>query len=250
MLLYIILFLAGVAAGFMNTLAGGGSTLTLPVLILLGLPSPVANATNRVAILLQNAIATARFHKYKELEVKPVIHITIAAIIGAIIGSLFAVEISSGIYDKVLGVVLILILVLIFKPKKKALAERKSIPKWLEVIMFFCVGLYGGFIQTGVGFIFLATLNLVEDFNFIRANAVKVFIIMCYTFFAVIVFAISDKIMWHYGLLLAAGNMIGAFIGVQAAVKKGVCFVKIVITIAVLVACLKLFGIFKLLGIQ
>jgi len=189
MLLYIILFLAGVAAGFMNTLAGGGSTLTLPILILLGLPSPIANATNRVAILFQNIVGTARFAKYKELEVKPVIHITIAAIIGAIIGSLFAVDISTKVFDKLLGVMLILILVLIFKPKRKANTARRSLPKWLEVLIFFCVGLYGGFIQVGVGFILLATLNLVEDFNLIRANAVKVFIVMCYTFFAVIVFA-------------------------------------------------------------
>ena len=138
---------------------------------------------------------------------------------------------------------------LIFKPKKKASAKRKSIPKWFEVIIFFCVGLYGGFIQAGVGFIFLATLNLIENFNLIKANAVKVFIVMCYTFFALIVFAILDKIMWHYGLLLATGNMLGAFIGVRAAVKRGTGFVKIVISIAVLVACLKLFGIFKLLGI-
>jgi len=249
MLLYIILFFAGVAAGFMNTLAGGGSTLTLPVLILLGLPSPVANATNRVAILFQNAIASARFHKYRELKVRPVIHITLAAIAGAIIGSLFAVDISTKVFDKLLGVMLILILVLIFKPKRKASAERKNLPKWLEVLIFFCVGLYGGFIQVGVGFILLATLNLVEDFNLIRANAVKVFIVMCYTFFAVIVFAASDKIIWHYGLLLAAGNMIGAFIGVRTAMKKGAGFVKIVIAIAVIIACLKLFGILKLLGI-
>ncbi|MDP8315583.1 MAG: sulfite exporter TauE/SafE family protein [Candidatus Celaenobacter antarcticus] len=248
MLLYIILFLAGVAAGFMNTLAGGGSTLTLPILILLGLPSPIANATNRVAILFQNIVGTARFAKYKELEVKPVIHITIAAIIGAIIGSLFAVDISTKVFDKLLGMMLILILVLIFKPKRKANTARRSLPKWLEVLIFFCVGLYGGFIQVGVGFILLATLNLVEDFNLIRANAVKVFIVMCYTFFAVIVFAASDKIIWHYGLLLAAGNILGAFIGVHAAVKKGAGFVKIVITIAVIVACMKLFGIFKFIG--
>ena len=249
MLLYIILFLAGVTAGFMNTLAGGGSTLTLPVLILLGLPSPIANATNRVAILFQNVVGSVRFAKYKELDVKPVVHITIAAIVGAIIGSLFAVKLNSQVFDKVLGVVLILMLVLIFRPKKKVAAERKSIPKWLEIFIFFCVGLYGGFIQAGVGFIFLATLNLVENFNLVRANAVKVFIVMCYTFFAVIVFAVSGKIIWGYGLLLAAGNMIGAFIGVRAAVKKGAGFVKIVITVAVIIACLKLFGIFTLLGI-
>ncbi|HEX37710.1 MAG TPA: sulfite exporter TauE/SafE family protein [Candidatus Cloacimonetes bacterium] len=247
MLLYIILFLAGVAAGFMNTLAGGGSTLTLPVLILLGLPSTIANATNRVAILFQNIMGTTRFHKYRELEIKPVIHITVAAIIGAIVGSFIAVEIRPKVFDKVLGVVLIFVLIMIFRPKKETQAEHKNIPAWLEIIIFLGVGFYGGFVQIGVGLLFLATLNLVKDFNLVRANAVKVFIVMCYTFFAVLVFAFSGKIIWHYGLLLAAGNMLGAFIGVHVAVKKGAGIVKIVITIAVLIACMKLFGVFSLL---
>lgn len=233
----------------MNTLAGGGSTLTLPVLILLGLPSPVANATNRVAILLQNVMGTTRFHTYNELKIKPVIHITIAAIVGAIIGSFIAVEISPQVFDKVLGAVLIFVLIMIFRPKKKAGIEHKKIPVWLEIIIFFGVGFYGGFVQAGVGLLFLATLNLVEDFNLVRANAVKVFIVMCYTFFAVLVFAFSGKIIWQYGLLLAAGNMLGALIGVHAAVKKGAGFVKIVIAIAVVIACLKLFGVLKLLGL-
>ncbi len=249
MFIYIILFIAGIAAGFMNTLAGGGSTLTLPILLLIGLPSLVANATNRVAILFQNLMGTARFHKYEELEIKPVLHITFAAIIGAIVGSFIAVEISPKIFDKVLGAVLIFVLIMIFRPKKKIQAEFKKIPKWLEIIIFFGVGFYGGFVQAGVGLLFLATLNLVEDFNLVRANAVKVFIIMCYTFFAVIVFAFSGKIIWLYGLILAAGNMIGAFIGVHAAVKKGTGFVKVVIAIAVVIACMKLFGVMRILGL-
>ncbi|MCF7794092.1 MAG: sulfite exporter TauE/SafE family protein [Candidatus Cloacimonetes bacterium] len=248
MFLIVLLILAGVAAGFINTLAGGGSTLVLPILILIGLPSPVANATNRVAILLQNITGTARFHKHGKLDVKPVIHITIAASLGAIVGSFFAVKLNSAVFDKILGVVFIFILIMVIKPKQKR-SYAKTLPKWLEFVIFLAVGFYGGFIQVGIGFILLGTLNLIENFSLVRANAVKVFIVMCYTIFAVIVFAISDKIIWLYGLILAIGNIIGAWIGVHAAVKRGDKIVKIVLATAICIACLKLFGVFTLIGL-
>ena len=247
MLIFLLIFAAGTASGFINTLAGGGSILTLPVLILAGLPSPVANATNRVAILMQNITATNRFHKHGKLHVKPVIHITVAAVIGAIIGSFFAIKIDSAMFDKILGIVFIFILVMMLRPKNKK--ERKSLPKWLEFLIFIAVGFYGGFIQAGVGFIFLATLNLIEKYDLVRANAVKTFIVMCYTLFAVIIFAFSGKILWIYGLVLACGNSLGAYLGVKAAVRKGEKIVKIVLFIAITIACLKLFGILKLIGL-
>lgn len=249
MILLIILFFVGIIAGFINTLAGGGSALVLPVLILAGIPSPIANATNRVAVLLQNITGVSRFHKHGILEIGSIIHITIAAIIGAIAGSISAINISSEYYDKILAFVFIIILILMLKPHKKRSSLTQKLPKWLEFIIFLIVGFYGGLIQVGVGFIFLATLNLVEEFNLIKANAVKVFIIMCYTIFVVIVFAFSGKVIWKYGLVLAAGNSLGAFIGVKAAITRGEKFVKIVLTIAILIACLKLFGILKLIGL-
>jgi len=135
------------------------------------------------------------------------------------------------------------------KPHKKRSSLTKKLPRWLEFIIFLIVGFYGGLIQVGVGFIFLATLNLVEEFDLIKANAAKVFIVMSYTIFVVIIFAFSGKVIWKYGLVLAAGNSVGAFIGVKAAITRGEKFVKIVLTVAVIIACLKLFGVFKLFGI-
>ncbi len=249
MILLIVLFLVGIIAGFINTLAGGGSILVLPVLILAGIPSPIANATNRVAILFQNATGSYRFHKHKILEIGSITHITIAAIIGAIAGSIFAINISSVYYDKILAVVFIIILILMLKPHKKRSSLTNKLPKWLKFIIFMIIGFYGGLIQVGVGFIFLATLNLVEEFDLIKANAVKVFIIMSYTVFVVIIFAYSGKVIWKYGLILAAGNSLGAFIGVKTAITKGEKFVKIILAIAIIIACLKLFGVFKLFGI-
>lgn len=247
MLIFLLIFITGIAAGFINTLAGGGSTLVLPVLILAGMPSPIANATNRVAILMQNITATNRFHKHGKLQVKPVIHITIAAVIGAIIGSFFAIKVDSALFDKILGIVFIFILLMMLRPKTKK--QSKNLPSWLEFVIFLGVGFYGGFIQAGVGFIFLATLNLIEKYDLVQANAVKVFIVMCYTLFAVIIFAFSGKILWVHGLVLACGNSLGAFLGVKAAVKKGEKAVKIVLAVAIIIACLKLFGILKLIGL-
>ncbi len=246
-MIFFLIFAVGIIAGFINTLAGGGSILVLPVLILAGLPSPVANATNRIAILFQNTTATKNFHKHNVLSIKPIIHITIAAIIGAVAGSFFAVKIDSAIFDKVLGIVLIFILFMMLIPKQKK--KIRSLPKWAKFIVFLAVGFYGGFIQAGVGFIFLVTLNLVEDYDLISANAIKVFIILCYTIFSVIIFTISGKILWIHGLVLACGNSIGAYIGVKAAITGGEKIVKIVLTLAIVIACLKLFGVFKLIGI-
>ena len=244
-MIYLLLFLAGIVAGFINSLAGGGSILTLPVLILAGLPSPIANATNRIGILFQTAMAASRFKKHKKLVVKPYIHIIIASIIGAIIGSLFVVNISSNIFDKLLGITFIFILVMILIPRSKMKAVHKT-PKWVEILIFLCVGLYGGFIQAGIGFILLLTLNFVEDFNLIKANAIKVFIVFCYTIFAIIVFQFAGKIIWSYGLVLAGGNIIGAYIGVKSAIKGGEKLIKIVLSIAIILASLKLFGVFEL----
>jgi len=162
---YMILFLAGIAAGFINTLAGGGSALSLPILILLGVPSIQANATNRIAILFQNITGSMRFHKYGKLQPKPFMHIVFAVITGAIIGSLFAVKMRSALFDKILGFVLILIVLMMFKPHKKSNRFTKKLPKYLEFLIFLVVGFYGGFIQVGIGFIFLVTLSLVEELD-------------------------------------------------------------------------------------
>ncbi|MEA3499524.1 MAG: sulfite exporter TauE/SafE family protein [Candidatus Marinimicrobia bacterium] len=244
-MIYLLLFIVGIVAGFINSLAGGGSTLTLPVLILAGLPSPIANATNRVGILFQTGMATSRFKKHKQLEVKPYIHITVAAIIGAIIGSLFVVNISSQIFDKLLGIVLIFIMIMILIPRSK-MNNTHTIPKWVEILIFLGVGFYGGFVQAGIGFIFLITLNFVEKFSLLKANAIKVFIIFCYTVFTIIIFQFSGKIVWSYGLLLATGNMIGAYIGVKSAIEGGEKLIKIVISTAIILASMKLFGVFAL----
>ncbi|MDY6915697.1 MAG: sulfite exporter TauE/SafE family protein, partial [Candidatus Cloacimonadota bacterium] len=145
---------------------------------------------------------------------------------------------------KILAVVFLIILPVIFLPKPQI--ENRRLPKWLECLIFFFIGIYGGMIQVGVGFILLASLNLVENFNLIKANAAKVFIIFCYTVIAVGLFAFSSKIIWVYGIILALGNATGGYLGVLIAVKGGEKIIKIILTLAILTTFLKLVGIIQL----
>lgn len=252
MIVYLILFTAGVGAGFINTLAGGGSTLTLTALIFFGLDSGVANATNRIGILIQNAAGVYNFNKHLDLkkEVLAKIHIFIMAICGGIIGSFFAAEIESHIFDKIIVGVFIFLLVLMILPKSNRNNNKKKIPFWIESLIFLIVGLYGGFIQVGIGFILLASLNLIESYDLVKANAIKLVIVLFYTIPVVVVFAFKSEIVWQYGLMLGSGTILGSYIGVKAAIKKGAKVVKIVLILAMLLAIFKLIGGFQFLSSQ
>jgi len=238
-----LLFVAGLFSGFINTLAGGGSALVMPLLIFAGLESPVANATNRIALLFQNISGVYSFNKHEKYKLRPLGHVLIATIIGGIAGSLLAVKINSEFFDKVIAVSLAFVVVMMLKPQKKSLYESNKLPAWIEFIIFLLIGFYGGFIQIGVGFILLASLNLLERMELIKANAVKVLIVLAYTIFSVAIFAISGMIVWKYALILSAGNMIGSYIGVRTAVSKGEKFIKIVIVIALIISVIKLLKI-------
>lgn len=242
---YVILIISGIGAGFINTLSGGGSALSLPVLVLMGLPAPVANATNRVAILLQNLVGTSAFYREGELKIKPIFHILIPAVCGGIVGSFTAVNLNSEVFETVLGIVFLFMIVQLFLPKKIKKEERKT-PRWLESLLFLFVGFYGGAIQVGVGLLFLIILNRFSNINLVKSNAIKVSIVLGYTIPVVVIFAVNNLIIWKYGLILAAGNMTGAYLGVKTAVKGGEKIIKGILLFAMIFASLKLFGILNI----
>jgi len=160
---YVLLIGVGFAVGFINTLAGGGSLLSLPVLIFLGLPPSVANGTNRVAIVIQTAIAIAGF-KSKGVSTAPFnIYLGISALLGAIIGAQIAVDIKGETFNRILAIIMVVVvLIIIFKPKMKLenLEERLTGKYlWLGIIAFFFFGIYGGFINAGLGFIIILFLH-------------------------------------------------------------------------------------------
>jgi len=245
------LVLLGIFVGFVNTLSGSGSLLTLPFLISLGLPANVANGTNRIAILLQNVVGVASFKKQKVFEFKEAVWLTIPAIIGAVVGASVAVKISDALMEKIIaGILVFMFLLLIFKPNiwlKEQAKDLKTKPTFVQFIVLFFIGIYGGFIQAGVGLFLLAGLVLGAGFDLVKANAVKGFIILLYTVFALSIFIYNDSVDYKIGLILAGGNMLGAFIASRFAVDWGPKFVRYVLLVVLFLASLKLFGVFDYL---
>jgi len=238
----------GLVAGFINTTAGGGSTLALPMLIFLGLPANVANGTNRVAILLQNVIGVRTFHQKKVLDFRADYRLAIPAILGSLVGAFIAVEINPDVLKKIIaGLMVLMLLIVVLKPEvwiNEHVGEVAPKPTALQYFIFFVIGIYGGFIQMGVGFLLLAGLVLGCGHNLVKANAVKVFIVLIYTIFSIGIFMYHDQVNWIAGLILAAGNMCGAWLGVHFAVKGGARYVRYVLILALIVVILNLFGVF------
>ncbi|MGC9373870.1 MAG: sulfite exporter TauE/SafE family protein [Bacteroidales bacterium] len=247
-LLPYISILVGFLAGFINVFAGGGSLLTLPLLIFMGLPANVANGTNRIALLMQNIVATGSFKQQKVLRFKQAIFLVIPASVGSIIGAVIAVNVASDVLEKIIGIMLILMFFFIlFKPEKwlKTPEEQLMVkPTIIQFIIFFAIGLYGGFIQAGIGFFLIAALVLTVGVDLVRANALKLFIVLIYNALAFIVFVINHQVDYKIGLILGIGNMLGAFVATRVAVKRGPQFARYVLLIALVISSLKLLGAF------
>jgi len=238
---------AGFAAGFINTLAGSGSLITLPLLIFAGLPANVANGTNRVAVLLQTAVAVKRFRESGTLDLKRGLHLTAPAILGAVLGAQIAVNINEQAMKTVIGVLMVVMLaVVLIRPKRWLVGRPEMLvkrPGWLQLVIFFLIGIYGGFIQAGVGIFLLAGLVLGAGYELVRANAVKNLVVMVFTLFALIVFVVNDQVEWLPGMVLAVGNMLGAWVAARMAVEKGAKFVRWILIGVIVVSATVLLGL-------
>jgi uncharacterized membrane protein YfcA len=240
-----ILILTGVAAGFINVMAGGGSLLTMPVMkLLLGLDGPAVNGSNRVAIGAGAVTAVLRFFKQGYADFKLSLSLAACALPGALAGALAGTRLRGLWFNRTLALVMIAVLVLMSLKKKNAHAAA-SRPctrgrMLLGHLLMVGVGFYGGFIQAGVGFLLMAVLHRVMGLDLVRVNMHKVFIVMVYTALAIGIFAWHGNVLWLPGLCLACGNSAGAWIGTHYAVKKGEKLIRCVFQLAVVGLALKL----------
>ncbi len=245
--MYLAVIGVGLLAGFINTLAGSGSLITLPFLMFLGLPANVANGTNRIAILLQNVVSVGGFRQQKILSYREGLLFALPAVAGAMVGARIAVHLDEEVMRKTIGVLLvIMIFIILYKPNRWL--KGKDIPlsrrrKVFLVFLFFLIGIYGGFIQAGVGFFLLAGLVIGAGANLVKANALKVFIILLYTPLALAFFMYYHQVNYVLGLVLAVGNMTGAWLGTRVAVSWGPRFVRIILLLALFISAAKLTGL-------
>jgi hypothetical protein len=240
----LLLFAAGLVAGTLNVIAGGGSLLTLPIMIFLGLPATVANGTNRVAILIQNVGAASSFQRRRLISGRWLKLAVPPALVGAVLGTLFAVRIGDMAFQRVLAIVLIGVTAYTLWRRTPEAGEGSAAPPTggravLFAGLFFLVGVYGGFIQAGVGFVILAVTSA-GGLDLVRGNAVKVTLVLAFTPLALGLFAWSGKVDWTMGLALAAGNLLGGLAGVHLQVLKGHGWVRGVVTVTMIVFALRL----------
>lgn len=220
----LLLVITGVIAGIINTLAGGGSNLTLPALMVMGMPPEVANATNRVAVVLQCLVSMAGFKRYNRLPVDDIGPILVPTLLGGLLGAAAAAY-APGVVLKplLLGSMLLMTLIILVKPSvvlppsgtvAYKVKQRPSSWWWLGL-----AGFYGGFVQAGVGFILLTALAGSLRYDLVRANALKVVCALAFTSVALAVFIYQGHVLWGPGLILASGTMVGAHLAVKFAIS-------------------------------
>jgi len=238
------LVIIGFLAGVINTLAGGGSLFTLPVLIFLGLPPHIANGTNRVALVVQS-LSGALGYKSKGISSFPfTIYLGISASIGAFLGAQIAIDLDGSIFNKVLAIIMIIVGVLILFKQQKIdlnLPERLT-GKYLfwSILGFFIIGIYGGFINAGIGIVIMLFLNRFNQMSLIKTNATKVAVVFIYSSIALFIFAYNDAVNWKMGFLMALGTSLGAWITSRWSVKKGDRIIRYAMLFTILIMAIKL----------
>ena len=238
----LLVFGAGLLAGFLNVMAGGGSLITLPLLIFMGLPVAVANGTNRVAILVQNIVAVGSFRRQGYADLRTGLAFGAATIPGAIAGAFVAVHVGEATFRAILAGVLALTVIGLLLPKKRKGVSGDP-PKRAQILAFlgfFGIGFYGGFIQAGVGFLLMLVLHQLLRIDLVRTNMHKVLIVLIFSLPALAIFIGTGNVSWMMAGSLAAGNASGAIVATRVSVKGGERPIKIVLGIALLMMAARL----------
>jgi uncharacterized membrane protein YfcA len=240
--IYPLLVVGGFAGGLINAFAGGGSFITFPLLLLAGLPPQVANATNRIAIVLQCIAGAITYHRHGVRPWRDVPPLLPASIAGAIVGSLLASRLDPGAFRTISAVLLVGIMVTIFIDTRRWTRERSEAGRlslvWQPVVVLMAV--YGGFLQIGMGSIILALFVLGGGYDVVRANALKFGLVWIYQAVALGIFAGAGQVDWAVGATLAAGNIAGGIVGAHAVVKRGTRWVRYLVLVSALLAVAKL----------
>ena len=244
----LILFIVGLVAGFINVMAGGGSMLTVPAMIMMGMPGPVANGTNRIAILFQNFVAVITFFRKGFADFKQSLKLLLCAIPGTVCGALVGTELAGTWFNRTLAIIMCVALALTwFKRQKNEGDQVAKNTKPLSLKRKACgyllmvgIGFYGGFIQIGVSLILMPLLNRVFEMDLVRVNMHKVFVICGYSIVALMIFAWRVDIQWGMGVALAAGTGAGGFLGASLSIRHGEKWIRTLLQVVLVVFVIKL----------
>lgn len=240
----LLIFVLGIMSGFLNVMAGGGSLLTVPVMVFMGIPGPVANGTNRIGILTQNIAAVITFFRKGFSDFKLSLSLSVMTIPGSIAGAYLGSQLEGIWFNRILAIIMLGVMVIMAVDRGNSnvvTGQPVSRGRMLAGhLLMIGVGFYGGFIQVGVGFLVMPVLNRVLGIDMVRVNMHKVFIASVYTIVALIVFATQIQILWVLGTFLGLGNAIGGWLGTHLTISKGEKFIRLVLNLVLVVFVIKL----------
>lgn len=243
--LYIAAIVAGFAAGVINTLAGNGSSITLPLLIFMGLPATVANGTNRIGVLMQTLASTFAYHRRRAMPWSASVLLVGPTALGGLLGARIAVDLNEEQMRLAIGGMLVLTFFLILLRPERWLRGRAGgalRPQWYHLVLFFAVGLYGGFIQAGVGIFLLVALVLGLGHDLVRSNAIKSFLVLALNILAFIVFVRNGQVDWVLGTIVAVGQLVGGWAAAHIATQTWAqVWVYRLLLVVVLVSAVQMF---------
>ena len=236
----VLLLAVGLVSGFINTLAGGGSMLTLPALMMTGLPADLANGTNRVAVLAQSITGAKGFDQAGKLDRGALVGIIVPTVLGAGLGAAMASVLPNTWLNPILLTVMAIVALSLLVPSGTKPIESDKLPAggviaWLAL---FGAGLYGGFIQAGVGFILVAIVSGVLHYDLLRSNALKLVCTSIFSGVALIIFALQGQVLWLTGIVLALGSVMGALASVRFAINVDESVLRSILVIMVLTSCI------------
>lgn len=234
---------AGLVAGVVNTLAGGGSLLTVPLLVLLGLPGPVANGTNRVGVLLGSAVATWRLAALGLSGVRDAAPLLVPSALGALLGAYGVVQLPAELFNRAFGLLMLVLVVPTLRGVRLETAPRAALPPFARTLACFGVGLYGGAFQAGVGVLLLSVLTL-AGIDVVRSTHIKTALNTCFTLVALPIFWFAGQIRWPEAIALGLGFVAGGALGARFAVRGGARLIRPVLACAVIALAGRMLGIY------
>jgi hypothetical protein len=238
------LLAGGFVAGIVNTLAGGGALLTVPLLVMYGLPGTVANGTNRIAVLVQSAVAAWRFRAEGVPGFRAALPFVAPLLVGALLGALAISRIAPETFERLFGLVMLVLLVPVLRASGGMSVQER--PGWsppMRLLVFFAIGVYGGAFQAGVG-IFLVLALAHAGHDFVRSNSIKAILVTAFTAIAVVVFVASGQVEWWSAVVLSLSTAVGATVGTRIAVRGGDRMIRPILAAAVLAMAGKMLGLY------
>lgn len=237
-----VLIVAGFCAGLVNVMAGGGSILTVPIMMFLGIPGHVANGTNRITVVAHNASAIVTYVRHGVPHTKLCVTLTLVAVPPAMIGAWLSTKLNNEQFEGLLAMVMVVVLILMLAPQDKKQSDARNAPKNLHLghALMAMAGFWGGFIQIGIGFVILPIMHRVMGLRLVDTNILKVFIIFTYTLLAVLVFTATSDVLWLVGTIAAIGNIAGGMVGARLTLSHGEPLIRRVLAIAIIAIITKL----------